>query len=455
MIIQPGEEWYAGGETQRISPRSSADVLAEAQENIEKYRKGNAELVFTDEEGGPLKNVEIAIEQTQQEFTFGAPLYEPHAVYRDGHTESTKFANYTHYFKSIFNMATALCYWNERSDPWTEKYQGDLRIKPFLYSVDWAKANGLTVKGHPLVWSVPKAVPDWLLRYDYETQLKFLEVRVRSLIAAAGDKVEMWDLVNEALWEPSWRHIPNRVWPHLETTKEILTYIEPAMRWAKSENPNGKYVINEYGMEYDLGGSAKNKAPASLQRKRMVELIKEMQKRGIAPDAVGVQAHTGGSWYHPADVKTILDELATTGVDLQITEFWASPNDLPDKDKMTKQAIEEARAKYAKEFYTVAFSHPQMTSIAYWGFGGMFASFDGSSEMRPLPIYNELRKLIREEWMTFRRERTDSEGRLHFRGFHGEYKLRYRSKDGRVRTLPLTIRSNRETRENIILRDAR
>jgi hypothetical protein len=46
-------------------------------------------------------------------------------------------------------------------------------------------------------------------------------------------------------------------------------------------------------------------------------------------------------------------------------------------------------------------------------------------DYKPKAIYDRVRKLIREEWMTHNLSlRTDERGRVKFRGFYGTYRLR-------------------------------
>ena len=447
--IKQGEEWRAGKGAQKISQKSNKQVLEEAEKNIEKYRKGDMELTLLDHNQDPVTDFEISIVQKENEFTFGAPLYEPHQAHRENSTDSTYFANYTSLFTGLFNMGTALCYWNERNDPWIEKYQGRQRIEPFVFSVDWARAHGLKVKGHPLVWSVPKAVPDWLLEYDYETQMKFLEVRVRNIISAVKGKVDMWDLVNEALWEPCWRNIPEREWPHLESIEDILTYVEPALRWARDEDPSAKYTINEYGLIYDLGVED---VTSARQRKRMKELIRALQARNSTPDHLGIQAHTGGDWYSAADIQAVLDELSVVNIPLQITEFWAHLSDHPQKNKKETSVLEEEKAEYVQDFYTTAFGHPNVTSISYWGFSDLLEHNNGS-ELKPKPAYSTLYELINRRWKTKKEVTTGGQGKISFRGFYGQYELQYRNKEGKICSLPFELRKGRDNKEKIIIND--
>jgi len=179
-------------------------------------------VVILDKNGSAVPNTSFRVEQKQHTFLFG----ENHNVNLTDRPE--ELLKEEKYFTSIFNAITAMCYWTESErnlhSVKFETFQGNLQDKSFDDTVYWARARGFQVKGHPLFWSVPKAIPDWLLRYPYETQLKFLEVRVRNLVSRYKNKIDMWDVVNEMLWEPSLRNIKQRTWPFTETIEEIIGY---------------------------------------------------------------------------------------------------------------------------------------------------------------------------------------------------------------------------------------
>ncbi|MDA3961362.1 MAG: endo-1,4-beta-xylanase [Planctomycetota bacterium] len=282
-------------------------------------------------------------------------------------------------------------------------------------------AKGLTVRGHPLVWTVPKALPAWLQKYPYEKQLAFLEHHVRSLIAATGGRVQLWDMVNEMLWEPSLRHVPERDWPHVETADELLTTIEPALHWAREEAPDARLVLNDYGLEVDFCQGV----TAAEQRRRYVELITEMQRRGCAPDAVGTQAHVG-KWFPMAAVQQTFDQLASTGLPLEISEFWAKPGAHPCPEGRDAAQREADLIRYCEQFYTLAFGHPAVEHLTYWG-GEEFFQRDG---YEPSPLYEALDELINQRWRTRARITADEAGRVRMRGFHGRYALRWADRHG-------------------------
>ncbi len=445
MATVEGEEWRAPDEAperadpDRLSDRSDEEVLAEAREGIERHRKTDVELALVGPDGSPAANRRVEVRQARQAFLFGSPIYEIARAARSGVLGRPELSRYTHFYTGLLNAATALCYWNERGDPWFEKFQGRTLFREFEAQADWARAHGLAAKGHPLVWTVPKAVPDWLRRYDTGTQMKFLEVRVRDLVGGLRGKVDTWDLVNEMLWEPSWRHLSERCWPHIEPIDEMLTYIVPAMHWARDEAPDATLLVNEYGLVYSVRRDPPE-AGAASQRRRYLELAAALAREGASPDALGIQAHTGGRWYRLADLKAVLDELATSGLPLHITEFGASfkgmgpeAEALPPEEKLARQI------EYVTNVYTVAFGHPAVEAVSSWGLpawafpdeafrGAPVDALGGrrrEREVDPAPLYEALRRLLREEWMTRLEATSDAAGRVRFRGSRGEYRLRY------------------------------
>jgi hypothetical protein len=51
--------------------------------------------------------------------------------------------------------------------------------------------------------------------------MKFLDVRVRNLVARFRGRVTIWDATNELLWEPPLAEQGTHHWPHLATIANI------------------------------------------------------------------------------------------------------------------------------------------------------------------------------------------------------------------------------------------
>lgn len=437
-----GEEWRTVHELDRDflrDLRPDPAVLAQARAGIERHRQSDLRLRLVDGRGAPLSGLTVQLVQERHAFVFGCSSGGTFAEESEpARCERNRL------FCELFNGTHAKCYWDEKWHQPIETRQGHRILTRFLAEINWAAAHGLTVRGHPLVWTVDKAIPRWVRRYPYEQQLRHMEHNVRSLIQAAGGRVKLWDLVNEMLWEPSLRHLPARDWPHLETTDEMLTYIEPAMRWAREEDPDATYVLNDYGLERTYTPLKGVNAPQ--QRQRFVELVAALRARGAAPDAIGTQGHVG-KWF-PMDLAwRVFDDLARAGVPVQVSEFWAVPKDCPEPAGKSEAEIVEARDRYVADYYTVAFGHPAVNHISYWG-GEVF--FDRNGWI-PSALYRRLHDLIRKDWWTRATLTSDADGIIAGRAFHGDHRLRWRDSLGNPHTRALRIEPGRDCSGDLAL----
>jgi len=435
-----GEEWKGmESATSHYNPESFSADLDAARTRIRKIRCQEAELLLTDPKGLPIPNLRVEVLQTRSSFCWGEQLWGLDQLMRQGLGGSDRVRHFTERFTDCLNSANCLSYWTEapRNDgPKHMEFQGEDRMDGFAAQVDWAMANGLVPKGHPIFWSIDKAYPEWLKRYPLDTQWKFIEVRVRNLVARFKGKVKLWDVVNEPMWEAAPENLPRRNWPHLESLDDICEYVVPVIRWAREEDPDARYIVNDYGMECDpekgpIRDKDGNPVTAKAQRDRFVALFRRLADEGACPDGLGMQAHTGG-WMQPDAQTALLDEFAASGVPLHYTEFWAENKHLIDAGVDPKVA-EEMKAEYVANVMTVAFAHPAVDAFYFWGEMTRNFGFFGDptlSSNTPTPTYWRVRDLIRREWMTRETLVSDAEGRVRFRGFLGDYSLRYAISEG-------------------------
>lgn len=456
VIGEGGEEWRglqeAGGD-----PWSEASqaVVAQARANIERLRKREVTLRVVDRGGQALAGVKLRVMLKRHEFCFGDNLWELDRHYRFGEGDGDRAKYFKRRFADVLTAANALCYWTERprnDGPKTEDLQGFPQVEGFHRCVDWAASEHLTVKGHPLFWSIPKCVPQWLDRYDYETRMKFAEVRVRGLIAGACGKVTIWDAVNEPMWEPAFKNLARRRWPHLEAIEDIADYVEPVLRWARDEDPDACYLINDYGMS---GGQDETpvaadgtKVTSALQRRRLLKLLACLADRGVPPDAVGLQSHTGGRIDHRVQ-RAVYDEIAAAGLPIHITEFGTDTRSLAQRGNLSEEQIEQLQADYEASYLTTAFGHPAVEAFFFWGFMHRAIRWGDHSSHELKPLYGRIGDLIHKQWSTQEDLVTDAGGLVSFRGFFGQYAARFAGSRGmaagvcfgvdRQQAMPLTL----------------
>jgi GH35 family endo-1,4-beta-xylanase len=443
-----GEEWRSMGDGAKgYDPKAAESIVASARQRIEQVRKRDVRLKIVDRSGKPVARKTFQLVQTRLDFPFGDQMWQLDRLYRFNRQDTDAGRYWKLRFAELFNAANALCYWTERprnDGPKTEDIQGFPQMDGFHYCVDWAASQGLTVKGHPIFWSIDKAVPDWVKRYPYETQLKFLEVRVRSLVASVRGRVKIWDVVNEPLWEPAFRNLPQRNWPHIEPVAAMADYIEPVIGWARQEDPDACYVLNDYGLEHDsprgepLRSADGTLVTAALQRRRMLELLEELAMRKSSPGALGLQTHTGG-WQDHASQLAVYDELSAAGLPIHITEFWASTEDLRRRG-LPQAEIDEIQAQFVVNYITCAFSHPVVEAFFCWGLFGHAVEFNAKHSGHELGlVYQRVHDLLHNQWRTRTSVATDADGMTGFRGFLGDYSLRYNLREDQPHGARFTV----------------
>ena len=316
----------------------------------------------------------------------------------------------------------------------------------------WCREEGITAKGHPLVWACRSGVPPWLRGLPEEQTEELLRARVLNLVRGFAGRIDLWDVVNEAVNVRTWRSKianfddPND-WDVREEIPAIADYVDPAFRWAHGANPGATFLLNEY-----------NTIARPPVRERFLALVRELQARGTPLSGLGIQAHEPREhWYPPEELWGTLDALAATGLPLHITELHPQSSGKPITGGWREGAwTEEAQAEFTEQLVRLCFGHPAVASITWWGLSDRRIWLPGGglvdAEYRPKPVFERLRRL-REEWTTRLEARTDAEGGVSFRGFFGDYELTVTPPDGRTRTFAVRVRSDEENRWAFTLRD--
>ena len=164
-----------------------------------------------------------------------------------------------------------------------------------------------------------------------------------------------------------------------------------------------------------------------------------MKRRGTPISGLGIQAHEPREdWFAPEKVWATLDRLAELGYPLHITEYIPQSGGKEITGGWREGTwTEEAQAEFAEQLYTLCFGHPAVVSINWWGLSDRRIWLPAGGLLRkdyePKPVYNRLKDLIHSRWKTSIEARTDENGRVMFRGFHGTYDISITPQDGQRR----------------------
>jgi len=411
-------------------------LMKQADENIEKYRKGDVAIIFKSKDGKPVKDAMVEIHQKSHDFLFGCIIFD---LIRGENTYKEEL--FKERFSKIFNLAVFPFYW-----PGYESRQGFTHWEDMLRVIDWCKVNGITTKGHPLVWATQSGTPQWLSEYTEKESEELLKTRVLNITAGFRDKIELFDVVNEPIHVRTWKHkmmnfSDENDWDVTDSIALVADYVEQALKWAHQGNPKATLLINEYKTLADKDA-----------RKRYDELLAELKKRNAPMAGLGIQAHEPRQeWFSPEEVWKTFDLYSRFGLPIHITEFHPQSSGVPITGGWRTGAwTKEAQTQFTEQFVRLCFGHPSVASINWWGFSDRNIWLPGGGlvdeEYNPKPVYTMLDNLINKTWKTNISVRTNSDGTTSFRGFFGEYEISLTTTDGKTRYYKVHVVKNEENK---------
>ena len=387
-------------------------VQAKIDEGIERNRKGEATLEILNENGHPLKDVLVSVQQKSHEFLFGCNAFVLGQLGSPG-----KNQQYEEIFARVFNFATVPIYWAG-----TEPKQGNLRYKeggediwrrpPVDRFLPFAKKYGLTLKAHPMLWHTHN--PDWLPK-DSEALKELYRKRFHELSDRYANDISIWEVTNESTG-------CSKDYPLFSKDK---AYVEWAF-WevAPLFGNDRRLMINDYTRFNEL-------LPDDNEYYKQIQ---GLLAKGLRIQGIGLQFHIwfepelmekylAGERFQPEKMLAVYQAFAAFNRPLYITEITVPTPKGKDGDAIQAEVI--------RNLYRLWFSVPAMAGLTYWNMGdGMAYESENSAasglvdkEMKPKASYRVLDELINREWKTNLKISGDSHGNAHFRGFYGKYKI--------------------------------
>ena len=377
-------------------------ALSQAQQNIEKFRKGDVRIKIVGANG---KVVKLNIKQISHRFKFGCYL-------KIDDLATEKLAAYEKHFAKLFNFAVVGTYWD-----FVENKRGVENWSWFEREIALGQKMNLKIEAAPILWGTNEAgTPDWLPRRKDEL-LPIVEKQIETVLAKS-ESIEDLEIVNE-------QFAPKSDFFARNLGSE---YIENAFRQARQIAPSKRLLLNEYGV---FGAVEKH----NYNRDKYFNLLNELIKKDVPIDVIGIQAHAGGEWFEPANVADELERYAALGKPLQITEFSAQTLNYNDRktpinilgNYQTGVWNAEKQAEFYREFYTIAFGNPQVEAIVTWGLDDERAWLPGigliDENNQPKANYEILNRLINIDWKTNLQINSAANTDAKFRGFYGIYEV--------------------------------
>lgn len=254
--------------------------------------------------------------------------------------------------------------------------------------MDFAKANGIKVRGHVLVWDA--YMSDWFFRAGYkngaafvdrDTMLKRLEYYIDETVKHFEEKypgiVYCWDVVNEAVADDVGERLAGSD-THLRVTRSGTDnlfykvigedYVEYSFLYARNAADRKGADIRLFYNDYNAFQPTKREAIC-----RLVEKINAFDGERMLCDGVGMQGYIGGygqqaGCMNAGDLASIRDAIkryAELGVEVQITEMAVRTY---KNDDATMKRHAEFYGNLFKVFKSVnAGEQKPLTAVSIWG----------------------------------------------------------------------------------------
>jgi endo-1,4-beta-xylanase len=218
----------------------------------------------------------------------------------------------------------------------------------------FAEANGMAMRGSPLVWY--GAMPDWTknIRSAGEAERE-LTGHIERVMSRYRGKIKTWYVVNEPIDETKGA-VPGlrpSVW--LQQLGE--KYIDLAFRTAQRVDPSAELLLNEYDIESADGTSPK-------RRQVLMKLINDLLARGVPLHGIGLQGHLNGKFQIDRDgLYNFVSEIRSLGLTVHVTELDVGDYDLPGSTVIRDSIV----ATRAHDFLEAVFAAARPSVITTWG----------------------------------------------------------------------------------------
>ncbi|MFI7078850.1 endo-1,4-beta-xylanase [Micromonospora sp. NPDC049903] len=239
-------------------------------------------------------------------------------------TSSFMFSNSQHttILNREFNSIVAE---NEMKWDATEPQQNGFNFTGGDRLVAHARANGMSVRGHALVWHAQQ--PGWAQNLSGTALRNAMTNHITRVAGHFRGQIHSWDVVNEAFADGGGG---GRRDSNLQRTGN--DWIEVAFRTARTADPSAKLCYNDYNTD---GINAKSTG--------IYNMVRDFKARGVPIDCVGFQSHLGTTL--SSDYQANLQRFADLGVDVQITELDVAQgsNQASIYERVTRACLAVAR----------------------------------------------------------------------------------------------------------------
>lgn len=238
---------------------------------------------------------------------------------------------------------------------------------------EFAKANGMKLRGHALVWH--NQTPDWLYldeegnEVTKEVLLQRLEDHITAVVTRYKDVIYAWDVVNEAISDsPEEFYRDSKLYQICGEE-----FIAKAFEFARAADPDVQLFYNDY------------EVINPVKRQKIYQMVSQLQADGVPIDGVGIQGHW--SVFEPSEetLRATIDQFTGMGLQVQITELDVSiykkehsrrEKLSTDDDTFTDELKQKQLEKYDMIFRIFRENKEKLSSVTFWNVSDQYSWLD-------------------------------------------------------------------------------
>lgn len=218
-----------------------------------------------------------------------------------------------------------------------------------------AKDNGFPFRFHVLIWGGQQ--PGWINDLSSEEQLEEIEEWMDAVAERYPD-LDYVEVVNEG---SNGHQLPdgqsgaaNYIDALGGTGETGHDWIITAFEMARERFPNAKLMINDYNIVSSNTWNTPN-------ARNYKQIIDDLVERDLI-DVIGVQAHAFSTVGTQAQIRSVLDLLAETGLPIQATEM-----DIQGNSDLSQEASDQLQLQNMQRIFPAFWEHPAVEGITLWG----------------------------------------------------------------------------------------
>ncbi len=247
---------------------------------------------------------------------------------------------------------------------------GILHPAPSVYNftgadgiLKFAQANHMRVHGHNLCWNILN--PGWVKdTVNKDNAREILEDHIRTVAGRYKGRIDSWDVVNEPIRINAKRPDGLSTGPWLDALGP--EYIDIAFQATAETDPKALRVLN-------LDNAEQASAIGDDVRRTSLQLVRDLVKRGVPIQAVGLESHIQTSLPVLNQGRTVfIQQLRDLGLEVLVTELDIDDTQAPGPDDARRAQVAKCYYEYLKDVLPVS----RAKRVIFWSFTDLSNWYD-------------------------------------------------------------------------------